>query len=159
VSVYREREYEVNQGDLFAEVPFPVEMPGGPYMGMVISHDCDVDKFLRPDRPLSEPVRQAFRVTMAIAHPVDDLAGGRANHVRDDKMPRYFYLPAEGEFPDLCVDLWTEQPVRMLEVLACERVASLSTESKERLWWKIIRLRLGRHFQSILQGEIPPDAA
>jgi hypothetical protein len=158
--VYADRPDPVNQGDIFNEVPFPVPPPaGGPSMGMVISNDCDVDKFLKPQRPLSHEARDAFRVTMAVVHPVDELAAGRQHHVRQDEMPRYFYLPAEDHLEELCVDLWTEQPVRMVDIERLEPVASLSAEYKNRLWWKIIRLRLGKHYRAILEGDIPPDAA
>jgi hypothetical protein len=159
--VYADREdNQVNQGDLFVEVPFPVPMLGDtPLMGMVISHDCECDKFLKPRTPLSSERRAAWRLTVACAHPVDMLPGGTAKAARQDEMPRYLHLPEEADVPELVVDLWTEQPVRMVELLECDRVASLSAEFRNRLWWKIIRLRLGESYQSILEGNIPPDAA
>lgn len=157
--VYADRPEQVNQGDIFEQVPFLDGPAGASAWGMVISHDCDVDKFLHPSRPISPMASSSWRITMAVVHPVDDLAGGRAGDVRADRMPRYFFLAAEGELPDLCADLWTEQPVRADQLVNCPRVVSLSPETRERLWWKIIRLRLGQHFKSILQGEVPPDAA
>lgn len=157
--VYGERPDQINQGDIFDEVPFLDPPAGDTSWGMVISHDCDVDKFLRPARPLSPTASSSWRITMAVVHPVDDLAGGRAGDVRADRMPRYFFLEAEGDLPDLCADLWTEQPIRAEGLLYCQRLASLSPESRERLWWKMIRLRLGQHYRSILEGEVPPDAA
>jgi hypothetical protein len=160
VPVYTDRsQHEVNQGDLFAAVPFPVPLIDTPLPGMVISHDCECDKFLRPRTPLTPERRDAWRVTVAYAHPIDMLSGGTAKAARDDATPRYLHLPAEAEIPELVVDLWSEQPVRMVELLDCDRIASLSTESRNRLWWKIIRLRLGEHYHSILQGNIPADAA
>jgi hypothetical protein len=90
---------------------------------------------------------------------VADLGLDRAGNVRADHMPRYFYLAAEGELPELCADLWTEQPVRMTGLLECVRAASLSAESREQLWWKMIRLRLGRNYRSILEGDVPSDEA
>lgn len=59
--VYTERQEEINQGDIFSDVPFGVPPDSGEAWGMVISHDCDVDKFLAPSRPLSESARQAWR--------------------------------------------------------------------------------------------------
>jgi len=126
---------------------------------MVISHDCDIDKFMKPARVLAPAARDAFTITMALVHPVDDLAGGRPNDVRADRMPRYFYLPAEAHHEELCVDLWTTQPVKAAAVANCPRVASLAPPMREALWWKIIRLRLGKSFKVILQGEVPPDEA
>jgi hypothetical protein len=157
--VYCDRLDAVNQGDIFANVPFVVPPGGGEAWGMVISHDCEVDKFVRPARPLTARARASWRFTLAVVHPVDDLGSDRAGNVRADRMPRYFYLPAEGELPELCADLWTVQPVLAEEVAGCGRIASLSPESRERLWWKIIRLRLGEHYKSILEGTVPPDAA
>ncbi len=159
MAVYAGRPDPINQGDIFERVPFPVPPTDGPSRGMIISNDCDVDKFLKPQRPLPPEVRDAFCVTMAVVHPVDELGAGRLHHVRADEMPRYFYLPAEDDQGELCVDLWTEQPVRMADVVDLMLVASLSPEYKNKLWWKIIRLRLGKHYRAILEGEIPPDAA
>jgi hypothetical protein len=159
VAVYTERPDPFNQGDIFEAVPFDIAPLVGPSVGMVISHDCDLDKFLKPQRPLAPEVRDAFRITMAVVHRVDQLGGGRENDVRADRIHRYLYLPAEDELEELCVDLWTEQPVRMADVEELEPVASLSTEYKNLLWWKLIRLRLGKHYRAILEGEIPPDAA
>jgi hypothetical protein len=87
------------------------------------------------------------------------LGPNRAAAAAQDKMPRYLPLDAEADLPALVVDLWTEQPVLMTELLECERKASLSPEWREHLWWKLIRLRLGRHYKAILQGETPQDAA
>jgi hypothetical protein len=160
VSVYTDRsENGLNQGDIFADVPFEQGPITGLQLGMVVSHDCDCDKFLKPSTSLSDEERDRWTITLAVVHPVDLLTEGRPKAVRADEMPRYLYLQAEDDHPEMCVDLWTEQPVRALTVLDCELVASLSTETRNQLWWKIIRLRLGKHFRSILQGEIPPDAA
>ena len=156
---YGERLEEVNQGDIFAGVPFVDPPAGDDAWGMVISHDCDVDKFLRPARPLTTTAREAWRFTLAVVHPLERLSTDRAGNVRADHMPRYLYLAADAELPELCVDLWTEQPVLAAAVLECERVASLSPESRERLWWKLIRLRLGRNFRAILEGNVPADEA
>jgi hypothetical protein len=159
VPVYGERPEAINQGDIFEQVPFLAPPAGDASWGMVISHDCDIDKFLHPNRPLSPTARASWRITVAVVHPVDDLGGGRPGDVRADRMPRYFFLEAEGELPDLCADLWTEQPVRAEQLVRCPRIASLSPETRVRLWWKIIRLRLGQHYRSILEGNVPADAA
>ena len=157
--VYAGRPDPVNQGDILTDVPFPVPPVAGPAMGMVISNDCDVDKFLKPARPLSQAAYEAFTITMAVVHPVSDLSDGRQHHVRNDEMPRYLYLPAEDDLEEFCVDLWTEQPVRMADVVNLDVLASLSAEYRVALWWKIIRLRLGKYYREILEGEVPPDAA
>jgi hypothetical protein len=107
---------------------------------------------------LTEAERYAWCVTVAIVHPIEELNPSRRKAAQEDAMPRYLVLPAEGEFGELVVDLWTEQPVRMMALLECARQASLSDESRTRLWWKIIRLRLGREYREILKGEFPVNA-
>jgi hypothetical protein len=161
VAVYADRsDYAVNQGDIFKAVPFPVPaLDGSSLDGMVISNDCDCDKFLDPKTPLTDEARAAWRVTVAWVQPIEALPPARRKLVRDDRMPRYMHLPAEDEHPERVVDLWLEQPVLMLDLMNCDRLASLSPEARNALWWKIIRLRLGQHYKNILRGEIPPDAA
>jgi hypothetical protein len=104
---------------------------------------------------LTDVERENFRITVAHVHPIDELTGGRPRAVRSDSMPRYLHLPAEDAMPELVADLWLEQPVRVVDLLQCSRVASLSPEWRYRLWWKIIRLRLGQDYRRILQGENP----
>jgi hypothetical protein len=162
LAVYGDRsQYEINQGDIFVDVPVPVPLrqDDQPATVMVISHDCECDKYLRPSRALSEAEAEAWRITVAIIPPIELLTEGRPRAVRDNAMPRYLHLPEEDPLPELVVDLWFEQPARMADVLDSERVASLSPEWREMLWWKIIRLRLGQRYRQILEGQVPPDAA
>ncbi len=128
-------------------------------MVMVISHDCDCDKYLKPNTPLTEQERYEWRVTVAIVHPISQLRGGRKKAAKEDKMARYLVLAAEDQLEELVVDLWTVQPIRMMKLLECERIASLSDDSRNSLWWKIIRLRLGADYKRVLQGESLNDAA
>jgi hypothetical protein len=160
VPVYTDRSADdVNQGDIFEAVPFPVgRADGAPSWGMVISQDCDADKFLKPKTPLTADQIARFRITVAHVHPIDELSDSWAKAVRDDKMPRFLLMPEEDGLPDLVVDLWLEQPVLMTELLDCERIASLSPEWRYKLWWKIVRLRLGEHYKRILRGENPDEA-
>jgi hypothetical protein len=163
--VYGARADAFNQGDIFADVPFLEAYGESTYgtvkstYGIVISHDCDLDKYLKPSVPLTPEESSAWRITMALVHPLSDLSADRQGNVRADNMPRFFFLPAEDDLADLCVDLWTEQPVAMEGLLECKRVASLSPETRVLLWWKMIRLRLGQHYRAILEGNVPPDAA
>lgn len=160
MAVYGDRSNDrVNQGDIFAGVPVPVPLPDTLATVMVISHDCELDKFLDPARPLAESVRAEWRVTVAVVHAIDALGGDRPRAVREDAMTRYFHLPAEEDLPESAVDFWTEQPVRMTEILECERTASLSPEWREKMWWKLIRLRLGKNYRAILAGNVPADEA
>lgn len=136
-------EDDANQGDIFIDVPFVVG-PQSAAWGMIVSHDCDCDKFLKPKTPIPDDQRSLWPITMAPVHPIDELTGGRMKAVREGEMPRYFYLPEENGLPELVADLWLEQPIPMEQVLACGRRASLSDEWRVRLWTQIIRLRTGK---------------
>ncbi len=159
LAVYSDRSQdEANQGDLFEGAQLECSF-GGVATVMVISHDCDCDKFLKPNTPLTETERYEWRVTVALVHPLKELVASRIKAVREDKMARYLLLPAEDGLDDLVADLWTEQPIRMTALLDCKRRASLSDEWRTKLWWKIIRLRLGAEFKQILEGKPIIDAA
>jgi len=153
VPVYEDRsEDDANQGDVFADVPFGLypRPDGDASLGMIISHDCDCDKFLKPKTPIPEDQLPLWPITLAPVHPIEELTASRIKAVRDGKMPRYFHLPENGELPELVADLWLEQPVPMQQVLACERQASLSDEWRGRLWAQVIRLRTGRDLSSAI---------
>jgi hypothetical protein len=66
---------------------------------------------------------------------------------RDDRQSH----PAEKVAVELKVED-VHARLRERELLACERVASLSDEWRARLWAKIIRLRLGRDYRDILEA-------
>ena len=119
--------------------------------GMIAAHDCVCDKFLDPRTPLPDEVRQVWTITMAPVHPLADLTGDRVAAVRADRMPRYFYLPAEGDRPELVADLYLEQPVRFLRVLEGDRLTSLSAEWIARLWTQFMRLRLGEDYMQFVR--------
>jgi hypothetical protein len=158
VPVYADRSTDdANQGDIFTDVSFAAypRPDGDPSLGMVISHDCDCDKFLKPKTPIPEEQRSIWPITIAPVHPIEELTGGRIKAARERAMPRYFHVPAEDGLPELVADLWLEQPVPIERVLVSDRQASLSDEWRGRLWTQIIRLRTGRDIQAIaraLQG-------
>jgi hypothetical protein len=140
VPVYAARSYALNQGDVFLDVPFQV-LPGPnvPLGGCVVTHDCDLDKY---DRAKPEE-REVWTVTVAPVDPLDTLEGGRPKAVREGGMPRYFYLPNENERGELVVDLWLGQPVRVLALLDCERMESLSDDARAALSDHLIWLWAG----------------
>ena len=106
--VYAEREDDAaNQGDIFTDVQFN----GFVADGMITSHDCVCDKFLRPRTPLPEVEAARFTISIAPVHSIDLLTGNRPRNVRRDGMPRYFYLPAEDEQIELVAALYLEQPI------------------------------------------------
>src|SRR4051812_22993738 len=111
--IYTDRsQHRANQGDIFENVPFAVPRTDRqPSLGMVISHDCECDKYLDPKTQLTDEQRARWVVTAAHVHPLAELSGSWRKLVQQDRMPRFLLLPAEGELPDLVVDFWTEQPV------------------------------------------------
>lgn len=145
MAVYTDRAEPVNQGDLFADIPFVI--PRGDdreredLVGMVISHDCDCDKFFteRDRGRLEHPDR--FPITMAPVFRVEELQGGQDGDARAGRIRRFFYLPPEDEREDLVVDLWFEQPVAMTQLLDRDRMASLSDEYVQRLHIQLWELR------------------
>src|SRR5690349_6835859 len=112
--VYVERQEALNQGDLFADVPFT--LPRGDYErlssvhpGLVVSHDCDCDKAVGR-QPDAEPDRLV--VTLMPVYPLERFASsGQAGDIRAGRIWRYLYLPAEGEQEERCADYLLMQPV------------------------------------------------
>lgn len=145
--VYADRSGDAaNQGDVFDGLSF-----GGRTMdGMITAHDCVLDKYLVPNR-ITQAEAQHFMVSVAPVHPLDLLTGDRPANARAGRMPRYFYLPAEGERGELVVDLWLEQPMRFADILSRQRVTSLSDQWLGRLWQQLIRLKLGEDYKAILR--------
>jgi hypothetical protein len=145
VAVYQERPDALNQGDLIQEVPFTIplgnERSVKVMLGLVLQHDCDCDKFLKPRTPIPEEQQPAWAITVAPAHPISDLTGGRPKAVREGNMSRYFWLPAEGDVDELVADLWLEQPIPIVQLLERRRVASLSDDWRLRLWAQVFDLR------------------
>jgi hypothetical protein len=145
VAAYTERpDDQANQGDIFVDVPFAVPpLEGVAAYGMIVSHDCDCDKFLKPKSPIPDEQVEVWPITMAPVHPIAFLTGGRQKAVRENRMPRYFHLPADDEMAELVADLWLEQPVPIHTVLQCKRASSLSDEWRGKLQAQIVRLRTG----------------
>jgi hypothetical protein len=155
VAVYTDRSSDdANQGDVFEDVPFGVYQrdDGAGSLGMIISHDCDCDKFLKPKTPIADELRPIWPITAAPVHSIEELTGGQKKAVRAGEMRRYFHLPAEDDEPELVVDLWLEQPVPMEKVVSCDRRTSLSDEWRLRLWAQIVRLRTGRSLEAIAKA-------
>ena len=148
VAVYVERPEDASQGDVFAAVPFAGAgtSEGFRMDGMITAHHCVCDKFFR----LSGDEAERFVVAVAPVHSFDELTGGRRPAAREGHMPRYFYLPAEASRPELVVDLYLEQPVRMVDLLVCDRLSSLSAEWLGRLWQQFLRLRLREDYMAFI---------
>jgi hypothetical protein len=110
-------------------------------LGLVLAHDCDCDKFLKPSTPIPEDQRPSWAVSVAPVHPISVLTGGRPRAVREGKMVRYFWLPEENTMEELVADLWLAQPIPCIQLLAAERAACLSDEWRHRLWTQLFKLQ------------------
>lgn len=152
--VYADRgDHAANQGDVFEGLT----LAGRPMDGMITAHDCVLDKYLVPNR-ITQAEAQHFVVSVAPVHPLHLLTGDRPANARAGRMPRYFYLPAEGEREELVADLWLEQPMRFKDLLTDgERVTSLSDEWLGRLWQQFMRLKLGEDYKAILRRIVCED--
>jgi hypothetical protein len=152
----------LNQGDLFVGVPFigfdsrdPARMM--PSLGVITANSCDCDKFFSArEKGISEDVEATWPIIVAPAHSPEQLVGGQAGHARRGEMPRYFHLPAEGEMEELVIDLGREQALPAVTLLERERIASLSEETRLKLYihlW-VLRTRLKPEdvFKSDLAG-------
>lgn len=136
--VYGPPEKELNQGDVVADVPFigrrlrdttSVVLPG-----LITSNGCDLDKYWELREDLSRNQKLAWPVTLAPLHGLEGLDHGAAGDARGNRHRRYFYIPAEGQQPEMVADLWLQQPVPLALVQRLERRATLSDEWVARLW-------------------------
>lgn len=125
----------LNQGDLLADVAFVGQdardrTQRNQALGLITSHSCDCDKFFAlREKGLPEEIEMTWPIMVAPVHSPDDLLGGQPGDARAGRMPRYFPLPAEGDHPDLVVDLWREEAVPAVTLLELDRQACLSRET------------------------------
>jgi hypothetical protein len=144
VPVYQAREEPLNQGDIFADVPFTVpvgdyERTGAVHPGLVVSHDCDCDKAAA--RAEGAPP-DLLLITVVPVYPLSRLAAtGQAGDIREGRISRYFYLPAEGDLEEQCADFWLEQPAPLMLLRRRPRRACLSDEYRGLMLLHIWRLR------------------
>jgi len=121
-------------------------------LGLVISHSCDIDKF-REERPkLATRARNAWPVTLAPVYGLENLDAGQAGDVRAGRHRRYFHLPSEAKIPELMADLWMQQPVPIVRVLALKRRATLDPEWVARLWLHIFVTTSRRNPKDVFVG-------
>lgn len=153
MAVYAEPEEpsRLNQGDLLGDVPFighdaRDRAQSTTALGLVTAHSCGCDKFfVKQEKGLDEHLEATWPIMVAPVHPPELLVGGQAGDARSGRIPRYYYLPAEDSHPELVVDLWREEAVPALTLLALDRQATLSRDSVlglyAQLWWLRTRLR------------------
>jgi hypothetical protein len=144
-AVYSRRNEPLNQGDIFKEVPFT--SPHGDdrrtliMEGMVTSHDCDCDKYFHEVNKGAVDNPDGWPVIVVPVYPIEQLQGGQDGNARLGKIRRWFYLPADQGRSEYVADFWFEQPIPIVQLLARERVASLSHEWRQRLHIHIWEMR------------------
>ncbi len=131
------RPQELAQGDILADVEFYAPRGGG-YQpteharGVITSHSCDFTKFAAA----REKERAVDRYPLLVAPLIkaSEMDADTAGNARADKMPRYFSLGDESPFEEEhFADYWFMQPVAVLELLATQRLASVTDEYQTRL--------------------------
>jgi hypothetical protein len=150
--VYREHDFEIDQGDIFRDVPFVFRR--GPALeiqsalGIVTSHGCDCERYTRErDNGADVDFLETYTVQVAPVIGTDGFDGGLMGDIRRGRVPKYFAISAEDHRPESLVDLHLQQPIPVVELLARERETSLSEES-----W----LRLVVHI-FVLQSRLKPE--
>ncbi len=110
---------------------------------MVLSHSCDFTKF-RADEEKGRANLDRFPLLVAPVIGESEIPdAGTVGHAKRDRVPRYFFLPAEGPLADEAhfLDFWFIQPAAVFELLAVHRLASLSDE-----WQRRLQIALDRFF-------------
>lgn len=125
------------QGDILADIEFYAPRGGGyqPTVhapAVITSHSCDFTKFLA-----AQAKGRAVDRWPLLAAPLikaSEMDRDTAGNATADKMPRYFSVGSESPFEEEhFADYWFMQPVAILELLATDRVASMTDEYQRRL--------------------------
>jgi hypothetical protein len=162
--VYGVPEKRLNQGDVFLDIEFLdrrygvalAETPTVNLSGLILSHDCaECDKFEAAEKKgLPQELLDAWPVTVAPLVSPNDLDSGQVGWARKDRMPRYFWIPAEGDLPEMFADLWRGEPMPLKYVLEHDRPACLSDQWRQRLWIQMWRLRTGLDLKDVVRPEV-----
>jgi hypothetical protein len=157
VSVYEsepESDYAVSQGDIFPSISFvrlvsEVEYRIYSRRGFVVSRNCVCDRAVEASK-LDDVEAGRLQVTMAPVYDFSEIPTGKgfAGHVRGGRVPRYFYLDADGDQTALVADLAFVQPITVRMVLARDRIATLTPE-----WRARFKSHLVEHFTREEEGE------
>lgn len=161
MAVYQAREYPLNQGDLFGEVPLlsvdGSKRPDKVARAMVVSHDCDCDKYFSEIERGRAREPDLWPVTVAPVYELSDLRGGQGGDARAGRIKRFFYIAPEGDHGEMVADLWFEQPVSITQLLALPKIASLSDEWLKRLHIQIWELRTRRLLPALEPAEVADE--
>ena len=133
----------LSQGDILRAVPFISRKDLGAkdldaLPGLVVSHSCDVDKYIEKKDSLDGNTKKAWPVTMVPLLSPAQMEDDVLNDVRAHRQYRYMHLPREARHQELIADLWQMQPVPRMAVLRLDRIATLSEDYLHRLWAALI---------------------
>lgn len=158
--VHRDHAYEIDQGDVLESVPFIVRRGSNatvrPGLGVVTSHGCECERYTRERDERAAPMSflEHYPLQVAPLRPPDQPNNqGLLGDIRRGRVLRYFFVPAEGELPDLVVNLIHEQPIPAILLLQLRRVASLNEEYWLRLVVHIFRLQSHKNPEQVFTRE------
>lgn len=138
--VYRELGDVLDQGDLLVDVPFlrregAAEPSVVTELGIVTSNGCQCERFTEAQaRGASQEIIQTYPLHVAPVYDAASYDKGLQGDIRKGRVRRHFWIPREGEMPDLIVDLFYDQPVPAIALSDLHRVASISTD----LWYALL---------------------
>jgi hypothetical protein len=121
---------------------------------LVISHDCAIEKHIHQ---ADEHVRERWPVLVAPLVPASYLGADNAGNARHGKMKQFYWLPAHDGHDETFADLYRIQWVPIYAVRACERRATLSDTSNQRLALHILVMLSERQLRDILPAPSPPQ--
>lgn len=155
MAVYQTRDQQLNQGDIFEDVPLltvdGADRPPKIARGMVVSHDCDCDKYFNEVQRGRATGPELWPATVAPVYDLTELRGGQSGDARAGRIKRFFYIAPEGNFGEMVADLWFEQPVSIAQLIELPRVASLSDDWLKRLHIQIWELRTRKPLPGVLE--------
>lgn len=138
MAVYGSPERDLNQGDIWANVPFYARQLHSNKLvvlpGLVLSHSCEIDKFDELKDKLTGNEQKRWPVQMVPLMNLGALDDGQKGDVKAGRHRRFFYIPKEGRHHEMVADFWQAQPVPLLVVKGLNRVATLSDEYLAQLW-------------------------
>jgi hypothetical protein len=146
-------DHELNQGDVITGLGPGVALDDGliPPDGLFIltPHDCEIDRWKTDDNPL-QPIQAAP------LFPLDWIASDERGAVREFRRFGFFYLfgPEAPHSPfesEMYADLARSLPFTAADLIAAERVASLSKLAVQALQGQLLRY----HSRSELLPEMP----
>jgi hypothetical protein len=134
------REETLAQGDILEAYDF-FRPQGGTYKDVVrvpaavISHSCDFTKFRTDEKKGREHLDRFPLLVAPVARSSNLRDGSMRGDAMRDRVPRYFYIPAETPLDDedYFIDFWFIQPAAVFELLDIKRLASMTDTGQQHL--------------------------